>query len=223
MNQMLTSRFLRQRQIYNLITDVASANGNQIIAASHSEVLLNEAAGRDVVVAFVGAPHRIDDRGSQVLKSLRDIGFEDYYQAEQTGWVLYLEGSTDLAILQALARRLDHVDAVRALQRPFVRYVGNDLSLGPASLPRPARGAPKPERPRALRPTQSLRQERAIPCPLLTWQRREIENYMCTRNTLEAYARHLATDIEGTLFMHGEVERRLRAMRSSIERLKPRC
>ena len=117
---------LRQRQIYNLITDVASANGNQIIAASHSEVLLNEAAGRDVVVAFVGTPHRIDDRGSQVLKSLRDIGFEHYYQAEQTGWVLYLEGSTDLAILQALARRLDHVDAVRALQRPFVRYVGND-------------------------------------------------------------------------------------------------
>ena len=97
---------LRQRQIYKLITDVASANGNQIIAASHSEVLLNEAAGRDVVVAFVGTPHRIDDRGSQVLKSLRDIGFEDYYQAEQTGWVLYLEGSTDLAILQALARRL---------------------------------------------------------------------------------------------------------------------
>ena len=67
---------LRQRQIYKLITDVAEANDNQIIAASHSEVLLNEAAGRDVVVAFVGAPHRIDDRGSQVLKSLRDIGFE---------------------------------------------------------------------------------------------------------------------------------------------------
>ena len=76
---------LRQRQIYNLITDVASENGNQVIAASHSEVLLNEAAGRDVVVAFVGDPHRIDDRGSQVLKSLKDIGFEDYYQAEQTG------------------------------------------------------------------------------------------------------------------------------------------
>ena len=29
-----------------------------------------------------------------------------YYQAEQTGWVLYLEGSTDLAILQAFAKRL---------------------------------------------------------------------------------------------------------------------
>ena len=73
---------LRQRQIYRLLTDVARESGSQIIAASHSEVLLNEAAGRDVVVAFVGAPHRIDDRGSQVLKALREIGFDHYYLAE---------------------------------------------------------------------------------------------------------------------------------------------
>jgi len=94
---------LRQRQIYQLLCDIAEENHNQIIAASHSEVLLNEAAGKDVVVAFVGRPHRIDDRGSQVLKSLRDIGFEDYYQAEDAGWVLYLEGSSDLAILRVFA------------------------------------------------------------------------------------------------------------------------
>ena len=67
---------LRQRQIYRLLTDMANESGSQIIAASHSEVLLNEAAGRDVVVAFVGAPHRIDDRGSLTLKALRDIGFD---------------------------------------------------------------------------------------------------------------------------------------------------
>jgi|ERR1700694_2230098 hypothetical protein len=41
--------------------------------------------------------------GSQVMKSLEEIGFEHYYHAEQTGWVLYLEGSTDLAILRAFA------------------------------------------------------------------------------------------------------------------------
>ena len=56
---------LRQRQIYRLLTDMANESGSQIIAASHSEVLLNEAAGRDVVVAFVGAPHRIDGRSGQ--------------------------------------------------------------------------------------------------------------------------------------------------------------
>ena len=76
----------------------------QVIAASHSEILLNEAADRDVVIAFVGKPHRMDDRGQQVVKSLKEIGFEQYYQAEQTGWVLYLEGSTDLAILAGSLR-----------------------------------------------------------------------------------------------------------------------
>ena len=35
---------LRQRQIYRLLTDVARDRGSQIIAASHSEVLLEEAA-----------------------------------------------------------------------------------------------------------------------------------------------------------------------------------
>ena len=99
---------LRQRQIYQILTETAESQGCQVIAASHSEVLLNEAADRDIVVAFVGKPHRIDDRRSQVLKSLRSIGFDQYYQAEQTGWVLYLEGSTDLAILQAFAELLDH-------------------------------------------------------------------------------------------------------------------
>ena len=75
---------LRQRQIYNLITEVAATQGGQIIAASHSEVVLNEAADKHMVIAFVGKPHRIDDRGSQLLKSLEDIGWDQYYQAEQT-------------------------------------------------------------------------------------------------------------------------------------------
>ena len=115
---------LRQRQIYQTLTELAMEHDSQIVAASHSEVILNEAADRDVVIAFLGSPHRIDDRGSQLLKSLRNISFEQYYQAEQKGWVLYLEGSTDLAILQAFAKKLHH-PAQNILKRPFVHYVEN--------------------------------------------------------------------------------------------------
>ena len=115
---------LRQRQIYQMLTEWAATHNSQIIAASHSEVILNEAAGRDMVIAFLGAPHRIDDRSSQLLKSLRSIGFEQYYQAEQEGWVLYLEGSTDLAILRAFAEKLEH-PVTDKLKRPFVHYVEN--------------------------------------------------------------------------------------------------
>ena len=115
---------LRQRQIYQVLTELAREHGSQIVAASHSEVILNEAADRDVVIAFLGTPHRIDGRGSQLLKSLRTIGFEEYYQAEQQGWILYLEGSTDLAILRAFAEKLSH-EVINVLERPYVHYVGN--------------------------------------------------------------------------------------------------
>ena len=117
---------LRQRQIYQVLTELAREHGSQIVAASHSEVILNEAADRDVVIAFLRKPHRIndEDRGSQLLKSLRDFGFEQYYQAQQRGWVLYLEGSTDLPILQAFAERLKH-PVQEKLKAPYVHYVGN--------------------------------------------------------------------------------------------------
>lgn len=208
---------LRQRQIYQVLCDVASANGNQIIAASHSEVLLNEAAGRDVVVAFTGKPHRIDDRGSQVLKSLRDIGFEHYYQAEQTGWVLYLEGSSDLTILRAFAKLTDHEEALNILEKPFVHYVGNQ----PAEVLRHYFGI-REAVPRLKAAAVFDRIERDLPEELksittLTWNRREIENYFCCRETLEDYALSLARDRSpGPIFDKAEEEKYLYAMRESI-------
>ena len=208
---------LRQRQIYRLLTDVARASDSQIIAASHSEVLLNEAADRDLVVAFIGQPHRINDRGSQVLKALREIGFEQYYQAEQTGWVLYLEGSTDLAIMQAFARRLGHERAVQVLERPFVKYVGNH----PPAVQNHYHGL------REALPTlggvalfDRLESESfdIFPVERLIWERREIENYVCSRATLEAYATATATDaMPGSLFTAAEVGKRQNAMSQAIE------
>ena len=38
---------------------------------------------------------------------------------------LYVEGPTDLAILRAFAKTLNHEKALKALERPFVHYVGN--------------------------------------------------------------------------------------------------
>ena len=211
---------LRQRQTYRLLTGVARETGSQIVAASHSEVLLNEAAGRDVVVAFVGRPHRIDDRGSQMLKALREIGFDQYYQAEQTGWVLYVEGSTDLSILQAFARRLGHDGVSRVLERPFVHYVGNRPQAvrthfhGLREALPGLRGAALFDRLESAPPDMA-------PIECLTWRRREIENYVCTRATLEAYAAASGPDAgPGPLFTAAEADRRLRAMRECIAEIE---
>ena len=119
---------LRQRQTYQLLTDVAEQQGSQIIAASHSEVVLNEAAGTGKVIAFVGQPHTLTDRSSQVMKSLTEIGWDLYYQAEEKGWILFIEGPTDLAILRTFARQLGHPATERLdLERPFVHYVTTNL------------------------------------------------------------------------------------------------
>lgn len=190
---------LRQRQIYQVLTDTAASTGSQIIAASHSEVILNEAAGRDTVIAFVGHPHRIDNHVAQVLKALKEIGFEHYYQAEEVGWVLYLEGSTDLAILRALAKRLDH-PAQGALERPFVHYVSNQ--------PRRAQ-----DHFYGLREAKADlfglaiydRLDQTTPSDLqlnhLMWQQRELENYLCDRETLLAFAESVGRVQEGELFI----------------------
>ena len=211
---------LRQRQIYRLLTDMANESGSQIIAASHSEVLLNEAAGRDVVVAFVGAPHRIDDRGSQTLKALRDIGFDQYYQAEQTRWVLYLEGSTDLSILQAFARRLRHQRALEALERPFVHYVGNQSSAVQSHY-HGLREALPTLRGIALFDRRATEPRDIAPVECLIWRRREIENYLCSRSALESYATASAPETEmGPLFTAAEAGRRLDAMRQAIDQIE---
>ncbi len=214
---------LRQREVYNLLADLAERTHSQIICASHSEVLLNEAADRDMVVAFVGRPHRIDDRGQQVLKSLRDIPYVDYYQAAQKGWVLYLEGATDLAILQAFAAQLAH-PAKHALERPFVKYVGNQ----PVKAQEHFHGLRE-----ALPNLKGIavfdRLERDLPddrrLQMRMWRRREIENYLCTCETLmnfaeaEAYRETGATEGSPNLFTQRRVEELRALMQECIDEL----
>lgn len=210
---------LRQRQTYQLLTDVADQHGSQIIAASHSEVVLNEAADRDIVIAFVGRPHRIDDRGSQVQKALREIGFDQYYQAEEAGWVLYLEGPTDLAILKALAETLAH-DARPALDRPLVHYVAN--------LPNKARShffglqeAKSDLVGIALFDRLGEELKSGTPLKEVCWERREIENYICSRRTLIGYAEASAEDASaGPLFQPSEKVRRRAVMEESIQEVE---
>ncbi|OHC76353.1 MAG: AAA family ATPase [Rhodospirillales bacterium RIFCSPLOWO2_12_FULL_58_28] len=203
---------LRQRQIYNLLIEVAGQQGSQIIAASHSEIILNEAAGRDAVVAFVGKPHRIDDRGSQVLKALRDIGFDQYYQAEETGWVLYVENSTDLAILQAFAKLIDH-PAQQYLERPFVKYVETNLPGRAREHFFGLQEAKKNLVGIAVFDRLNGELQSANGLTEMMWRRREIENYFCMEEVLLAYAGY---DLHDDLFGKYESSRREQAMKAAV-------
>ena len=192
---------LRQRQIYQILTELGRKQDSQIIAASHSEVILNEAADRDVVIAFLGKPHRIDDRGgSQLLKSLRKIGFEQYYQAEQKGWVLYLEGPTNLAILQAFAEKLEH-PARDILERPFVYYVGNEPAMAREHF-YGLREAKADCVGFCLFDQMDYEFQHRPEFREYMWKRREIENYLCRKEVLIAWAKDKGEETEGPLFSH---------------------
>jgi energy-coupling factor transporter ATP-binding protein EcfA2 len=189
---------LRQRQIYDALTRTSAETGSQMIVASHSEVILDEAADRDLVVAFLGKPHRIDDRGSQLRKSLKWIGYDQYLQAEQTGWVLYLEGATDLAILRAFAEKLGH-EARLLLERPFVHYVANqppkarDHFHGLREAKPDLVGIAIFDRLESSPPEDPVLVQ-------LTWKRRELENYLTTRDVLRAFAQDFGQRQVGELF-----------------------
>lgn len=210
---------LRQRQIYRVINKLANQQRTQVIAASHSEILLNEAAEKDQVVAFVGKPHRIDGHSSQVLKALKTIGFEQYYQAKIAGWVLYLEGSTDLEILRALAERLEMTGAIQALEKPFVHYIGDN----PKKAEEHFFGLRE-----AFQGLQGVaifdRLEKGLPdnrvLRHLEWRKREIENYLCTKRTLEVYAQHEGERASaGPLFEKGETDKHINAMHRAIDEI----
>lgn len=203
---------LRQRQTYQLLSDVARERGSQIIAASHSEVVLNEAANRATVIAFVGKPHRINEKKSQTIKALTSIGWEQYYQAEQTGWVLYVEDSTDLAILRAFAHRLKH-RAFAALDRVFVHYVTTNLPSRAREHFYALLEAKPDLKGLAIFDRLDTALQTDAPLREVCWQRREIENYLCRPEVLLRWAENSQTY---DLFNDQERQRRLEAMQKAI-------
>ena len=134
--------------------------------------------------------------------------------------MLYLEGSTDLSFLQAFAERVGHDRAVQVLERPFVHYVGNR----PAAVQDHFHGLR--EALPALRGIVLFDRLEAEPRDMtsvecLMWKRREIENYVCTRAALEAYATASAQEaVKGPLFTAAEAGRRLEAMRAAIDEIE---
>jgi ABC-type taurine transport system ATPase subunit len=203
---------LRQRQMFNLLTDVAAAQNSQIIAASHSEIVLNEAANRGKVIAFVGQPHTINDRGSQALKALTEIGFDQYYQAEQKGWILYLEGVTDLDILRIFSKTLGH-KASKHLETPFLHSIATNLPQRARDHFFGLQEAKNDLLGIAIfdRMEKTLQRHHALIETM--WDRREIENYFCAEETLMAYA---ASNTDNDLFGFAEREKRMQAMSESI-------
>ncbi len=98
---------LRQRQVFALLRDIAHRNRCQVILVTHSEVVLGEALDTHLTLILDG---RVDDlaRKTEIRDALKHFGADHYVRARETGHVLYVEGGTDIDMLRAFARKLDH-------------------------------------------------------------------------------------------------------------------
>ena len=209
---------LRQRQIYRLLVDVAENRKAQVIAASHSEVLLNEAAQRKTAIAFVGRPHVLTKgKTNEVLKSLNEVGFDYYLNAQNNGWILYLEGESDLSILKEFATFLDH-PAKEYLQTPLVKYLGSDRP-NDASRHFHALREAKEDLVGILIMDRLQRGDMTDEPGLkkMMWHQREIENYLCNKDALISFAEErFSDDLVGMV----EKKKRTEQMQEEIDNLE---
>lgn len=98
---------LRQKQVYVLLREIASVNNSQVILVTHSEVILDEALDQNLTLLLGGKADDLAQKGD-IKNALKNYGAEHYVRARQRGYVLYVEGSTDLNILWELASHLNH-------------------------------------------------------------------------------------------------------------------
>lgn len=187
---------IRQQDLYRLLTQRAVGLKAQIIMASHSEQFMEEAVHFDrppdrpqhLLAAILGEVRTLG--GQQQRKYARhalcDIPIVDYYDTQRRRCWLYVEDKSDVDLLRAWARVLQHRPALTLLET--VNPLANHHYL-------------KTSRPHdAFRHFEGLRflfpDVRGVvltdrtaqgtgPLPHLMWARREIENYLLVWTALE--------------------------------------
>lgn len=98
-----------QDAIYGELRSTAARTGAQLIVATHSEVIINSADARELCV-LLDQPRMLADNAEReaLIASLRVLSNDDIMRALKAPGVLYVEGHTDLEILRAFARVLNH-------------------------------------------------------------------------------------------------------------------
>lgn len=204
---------LRQKQVYVLLRDIASENGSQVVMVTHSEVILDEALDTNLTLLLEG---QADDLASKadIRNSLKHFAADHYVKARSRGYVLYVEGATDIDMLRALAERIDHPIAAEWDERVNAFYVQNNYPAqdADAELERVEGGFGITPRQhfnglRNLLPElrglaildndgRDRTESREGALTISYWRRYEPENYFVTPSLLRTYAASQYVDME---------------------------
>lgn len=206
---------LRQKQVYQILKETAEANGCQAVIATHSEVILDDAVDTNLTLLLNGEAVNLA-KGQDMKNALRNFGIEHYYKAKVHPRILYIEGSSDIDMLKALAKRLGHraYDILSGeLNCYYTRNIMPDDTME-NKLDRHA-GAYRGYKQHfyAIKPFVSDLKGIAIfdsdnasseditedNLAVLYWKHYELENYFITPDSLRAYVAHRFKE-EGELF-----------------------
>ena len=190
---------IRQQDLYRLLTQRAEALDIQIVMASHSEQFMEEAVQFDrpperpqqLLAAIAGEVRPLGSQQEQKLakQAICDIPIVDYYDTQRRNLWLYVEDKSDVDMLRAWAKVLNHTAATELFDtvnptanhhylksnhpKDAFRHFQGLRFLFPA-----VRGVVLTDRgERTPDPTD--------PIPHLMWNRREIENYLLVWSVIE--------------------------------------
>ena len=108
-----------QDAIYGELREVAARQQSQLVIATHSEVIINSVDPRELWVMLQTARPLVEDaEKSRLVKSMRILSNTDIMLALDAEGILYVEGRTDLDILRAWSKALNH-PAQELLRRVF--------------------------------------------------------------------------------------------------------
>ena len=111
--------------MYSLIRKAAHARGGQVVAATHSETVLDATAPEQVVSFFERSPRVLvtETERDRLREALKQITATDHLLARASGGILYVESEMDQKILSEWACILDH-SAQAFFRKPFVHWLG---------------------------------------------------------------------------------------------------
>ena len=120
---------LRQNQAYAILRRIADDTESQVVLATHSEVLFQEAINRSLTL-LLGRKAVNLSAAANAKKNVRDAlkyyGSDHYIKALQRGYVLYVEGFTDIDILRELSGKIGHRSSELWDERINMYYTQNN-------------------------------------------------------------------------------------------------
>ena len=187
-----------QRQVYQGVREVASRRDGQVVAATHSEVILNTTEPSEILGFFGSGPRTLAtsrDR-TRLVEALRELEVSDLLRARERGAILYVEDESDEDILREWARILEHpareffaLPNIRRLRGRLPKRARRHFSLLRTEFP---------ELPGVClldRNDHDARDEGGDQAGLqiLQWKRYEIENYLLHPDAIRRFVARTPT------------------------------